>query len=139
LKRFGRDMCLHDFRRSAATYLAIDAPEHIGLIPALLQHASPEMGKRYYNLANGIKASQRLARNLALTKKRLRSLRAKANASEVGELVSDVKTPASVNGGSPESRSGNLRCRFEGGGGPNHTRPIGAAALSASNEDKIPG
>ena len=78
MKRFGRDMCLHDFRRSAATYLAMDAPDQIGLIPGLLQHASPEVGERHYNLANGIKASQRLARNLALTKKRLRSSAANA-------------------------------------------------------------
>jgi|BarGraIncu00222A_1022003.scaffolds.fasta_scaffold28750_2 integrase len=78
LKRFGKDMCLHDFRRSAATYLAMDAPEQIGLIPGLLQHASPEVGERHYNLANGIKASQRLAQNRALMKNRLRSLAANA-------------------------------------------------------------
>lgn len=78
MQRFGKDMCLHDFRRSAATYLAMDAPEQIGLIPGLLQHASPEVGGRHYNLANGIKASQRLARNMALTKKRLRSPAANA-------------------------------------------------------------
>ena len=30
--KFGKDMCLHDFRRAAATFLAMDAPEKIGLI-----------------------------------------------------------------------------------------------------------
>ncbi len=36
VQRFGKDMCLHDFRRAAATYLAIDASEQIGLIPGVL-------------------------------------------------------------------------------------------------------
>ena len=27
MKKFGKDMSLHDFRRSAATFLATDAPE----------------------------------------------------------------------------------------------------------------
>ena len=36
-------MCLHDFRRAAATFLAMDAPEKIGLIPGVLQHASPDV------------------------------------------------------------------------------------------------
>ena len=76
-KRFGKDTCLHDFRRSAATYLAMDAPEQIGLIPGVLQHASPEVGERHYNLANAIKASQRLAQHRALVKNRLRPLQAR--------------------------------------------------------------
>ena len=33
IAKFGKDMCLHDFRRAAATFLAMDAPEKIGLIP----------------------------------------------------------------------------------------------------------
>jgi hypothetical protein len=31
-------MGLHDFRRAAATFLTMDAPEKIGLIPGLLPH-----------------------------------------------------------------------------------------------------
>ncbi len=85
MTRFGRDMCLHDFRRSAATHIAMDAPEQIGLIPGVLQHASPDVGERIYNLAKGIKASQRLAQNLAQTKTRLRLLAAKPNALKVKE------------------------------------------------------
>lgn len=69
LKRFGKDMCLHDFRRSATSYLAMDDPKQIGIVPGLLQQASPEVGERHYNLANGVKVSQRFAQNLALTKK----------------------------------------------------------------------
>ena len=40
LAKFGKNMCLHDFRRAAATFLAMDAPEMIGLISGVLQHAS---------------------------------------------------------------------------------------------------
>jgi hypothetical protein len=32
IAKFGKDMCIHDFRRAAATFLAMDAPEMIGLI-----------------------------------------------------------------------------------------------------------
>ncbi len=82
LQRFGKDMCLHDFRRSAATYLAMDAPEQIGLIPGVLQHTSAEVSERHYNLANAIKASQRFAQHRTSTKDRLRPLAPNANVSE---------------------------------------------------------
>jgi integrase len=58
-EKFGKDMCLHDFRRSAATFLAMDAPEKIGLIPGTLQHTSPNVSEQHYNLARSMKASQR--------------------------------------------------------------------------------
>ncbi len=87
LKRFGRDMCLHDFRRSAATYLAIDAPEQIGLIPSVLQHASPAIAERHYNLANAIKASRRIAEHRAEIKKRLRLSTSKTNAADAEALA----------------------------------------------------
>jgi hypothetical protein len=71
-ERFGKDMCLHDFRRAASTFLAMDAPEKIGLIPGVLQHASPEVSGKHYNLARSIKAGQRFAAHLANAKNRLR-------------------------------------------------------------------
>ena len=43
IAKFGKAMSLHDFRRAAATFLAMDAPEKIGLIPGVLQHASPDV------------------------------------------------------------------------------------------------
>ncbi len=58
------------------------APEQIGLIPGVLQHASPEVGERHYNLANAIKASQRLAEHQASVKDRLRPLTTNVDASE---------------------------------------------------------
>ena len=58
-------MGLHDFRRAAATFLAMDAPEKIGLIPGLLQHDSPEVNERHNNLARSVQAGQRFAAHLA--------------------------------------------------------------------------
>jgi hypothetical protein len=66
-------MGLHDFRRAAATYVAMDAPEKIGLIPGVLQHASPDVAE-HYNLAQSIEASRRLAGDLLKTRSRLRQL-----------------------------------------------------------------
>ena len=66
-------MGLHDFRRAAATYVAMDAPEKIGLIPGVLQHASLDVSE-HYNLAQSIEASCRLAGYLLKTRSRLRPL-----------------------------------------------------------------
>ena len=48
--KFNKHMGLHDFRRAGTTFLAMDAPEKIGLIPGMLQHASPDIGQQVYNL-----------------------------------------------------------------------------------------
>ena len=69
---FGKSMGLHDFRRAAATFLAMDAPEKVGLIPGILQHTTPDTGDRYYNLARSSAASRRHSRNLANLRARLR-------------------------------------------------------------------
>ena len=73
-KKFGKAMGLHDIRRAAATFLAMDAPEKIGLIPGMLQHASPESGERHYNLARSVQASRRFAAHLARARNRLRPI-----------------------------------------------------------------
>jgi integrase len=74
IAKFGKAMGLHDFRRAAFTFAAIDAPEKIGLIPGVLQHASPQVGERHYNLARSVQAGQRFAAHLANAKSRLRPL-----------------------------------------------------------------
>jgi len=74
LRKFGRAMGLHDFRRAAATFIAMDAPEKIGLVPGVLQHASPDVGERHYNLARSVKASRRFAAHVARTRDRLRTI-----------------------------------------------------------------
>jgi hypothetical protein len=52
----------------------MEAPELIGLIPGALQHASPEVGERHYNLAGSVKASRRLAAHVGRTRDRLRPI-----------------------------------------------------------------
>jgi hypothetical protein len=72
--RFGKLMGLHDFRRAAATFVAMDAPEKIGLIPGMLQHASPHVSEQHYNLARSVQAGQRFAAHLSEARARLRSV-----------------------------------------------------------------
>jgi integrase len=71
-EKFVKFMGLHDIRRAGATFLAMDAPDKIGLVPGVLQHASPDVGERIYNLARSVRASQRYAAHLARTRSRLR-------------------------------------------------------------------
>ena len=71
--KFGKDTSLHDMRRAAATYIAIDMPDKIGLIPGVLQQAGPEVGELHYALAHAMKASVRYADTLASLKDRLRA------------------------------------------------------------------
>ncbi len=72
LARFGKAMGLHDFRRAGATFIAMDAPDKIGLIPGALQHASPDVSEQHYNLAQSVEASRRFAVHLAKTRAKLR-------------------------------------------------------------------
>ena len=58
-EEYGGAMSPHDFRRAAATFLAMEAPEKVGLIPGVLQHTSPETGARHYNLSRSTSASRR--------------------------------------------------------------------------------
>ncbi len=74
MNRFGKAMSLHDFRRAGATFIAMDAPDKIGLIPGILQHASPDVGERHYNLARTGEASRRFAAHVARTRDRLRPI-----------------------------------------------------------------
>jgi integrase/recombinase XerD len=76
--KFGKAMSLHDFRRAAATFLAMDAPEKIGLIPGVLQHASPDVSDQHYNLARSMQAARRFAAHLSNARNRLRPLATKS-------------------------------------------------------------
>jgi integrase/recombinase XerD len=44
-REFGKSMGLHDLRRAGATFLAMAEPTEVGLIPGLLQHASPAVSE----------------------------------------------------------------------------------------------
>ena len=68
---FGLAMSLHDFRRAAATFTAMNMPEKIGLIPGVLQHSSPETADRFYNLARSVSASRRYGATISELKSRL--------------------------------------------------------------------
>jgi integrase/recombinase XerD len=74
---FGKDMGLHDFRRAAATFLAIEAPDQVGLIPGILQHTSLEVGEKHYNLAQSVEASRRVGAHLAKLRARLKPIKKK--------------------------------------------------------------
>ena len=78
IAKFGKAMSLHDFRRAAATFLAMDAPEKIGLIPGVLQHVKSEVGEQHYNLARSMQAGRRFAAHLAEARDRFRPIATKA-------------------------------------------------------------
>jgi len=69
---FGHAMGLHDFRRAAATYIAMDAPDLIGIVPGTLQHLSPDVSEQHYNLARTTQASRRHGAHLASLRDDLR-------------------------------------------------------------------
>ena len=79
LSKFGKAMSLHDFRRAAATFLAMDAPEKIGLIPGVLQHVSPDVSEQHYNLARSMQAGRRFAAHVTNARNRLRPLPTKSS------------------------------------------------------------
>jgi hypothetical protein len=70
-------MGLHDFRRAAATFLAIKAPDQVGLIPGILQHTSLEVGEKHYNLAQSVEASRRVGAHPAKLRARLKPIKKK--------------------------------------------------------------
>jgi hypothetical protein len=72
-QNFGSAMALHDFRRAAATFLAMEAPDKIGLMPGILQHASADTGDRHYKLARSMAASRRHVGTVSEVRARLRS------------------------------------------------------------------
>lgn len=74
LQKFDKAMGLHDFRRAASTFLAMNAPEKIGLIPGVLQHASPDVSDQHYNLARSMQAGHRFAAHLSRDRSRVRPL-----------------------------------------------------------------
>jgi integrase len=72
LAKFGKAMGLHDFRRAGATFLAIEKPEQIGLIPSMLHHTSPDIGEQHYNLAGSMQASHRYTQHVVSLKAKLK-------------------------------------------------------------------
>ena len=54
----------HLFRDCAATNIAIDDPDHIGIVWRLLGHRTPATTEKYYNLAGAVEASRRFQNTL---------------------------------------------------------------------------
>jgi integrase len=70
--KFGKTMGLHDFRRAGASFLAMEAPELVGLIPSMLHHTSPDIGEQHYNLAGSMQASRRYGEYVAGLRRKLK-------------------------------------------------------------------
>jgi hypothetical protein len=72
--KFGKAMGLHDFRRAAATFIAMDAPDKVSIIPGVLHHTSPEVSEQHYNLARSTEASRRFAAHRSKIRDELRPI-----------------------------------------------------------------
>ena len=57
---FGHTVNPHLFRDCGATSIAVEDPEHVGIIPIILGHSRPQTAERYYNQAAGLEAGRRL-------------------------------------------------------------------------------
>ena len=64
-------MSPHDVRRSAATFIATTVPELVGITPGVLQHSSPEVHQKHYNLARSFEASRRQIRAMSIIRDQL--------------------------------------------------------------------
>jgi integrase/recombinase XerD len=58
--RFGHPINPHLFRDAAATSIAIEDPDHVGIVAAILGHAAFQTAERYYNQATSLEATRRL-------------------------------------------------------------------------------
>ncbi len=58
--RTGKRLTAHLFRHSAATSIASEIPEDVGIIRAVLGHSSLQTGERYYNQATSLRAATKL-------------------------------------------------------------------------------
>ncbi len=56
---FGAHINPHLFRDCAATMIAIDDPDHVHIIPAILGHSSMATSERHYNQARSLEAGRR--------------------------------------------------------------------------------
>ena len=59
--RTGHSISLHDFRRIAATSIAIYDPRNVASASQLLGHVDERVTSEHYNRARGVVASRRMA------------------------------------------------------------------------------
>jgi hypothetical protein len=62
--KFGRSLCLHLFRDVAATSVAVEAPEHVEIIPGHLGHATSATSERHYIHARSLEATRKYQAHL---------------------------------------------------------------------------
>lgn len=58
-ERFGHSVNPHLFRDAAATSVAIEDPDHVGIVTAILGHSTFRTSERYYNQATSLEAARR--------------------------------------------------------------------------------
>ena len=56
--RFGHSVNPHLFRDAAATSIAIQDPDHVGIVTAILGHSTFRTSERYYNQATSLEAAR---------------------------------------------------------------------------------
>lgn len=69
-REFDEALRPHAFRRIAATSIAIEDPEHVGIVAELLGHTTLAMAEKHYNQARGVEAIatyQRLLQDMRST------------------------------------------------------------------------
>ena len=65
----------HLFRDCAATSVAIEDPEHVHIIAAILSHASHATAERYYNQAQSLEAGRVYQKFIAARRREMRRSR----------------------------------------------------------------
>jgi len=62
---FGRPVNPHSFRHAAATSIAIEDPEHVGIVMRVLGHSSFRTAEKHYNKATSVEAARRYQKLIA--------------------------------------------------------------------------
>jgi len=62
---FGRPVNPHLFRHAAATSIAIEDPEHVGIVMRVLGHSSFRTAEKHYNKATSVEAARRYQKLIA--------------------------------------------------------------------------
>lgn len=70
-KAFGATIRPHLFRDCAATSVAVEHPDQVGIAPAILDHADPATTERHYMHANAIVANRRYRDSVDLLRRDL--------------------------------------------------------------------
>lgn len=70
-RAFGRSINPHLFRDCAATFVALEDPEHIGIVSPLLGHVDPRTAEAHYIQANQIVAGRRIRLSVAALRRTL--------------------------------------------------------------------